>query len=99
MTPERAYKKLYEIVVIGYGICPNEKLIYDNKYITVHDYLMSVAERGGADRILSVIKNLKPNKENLLYFLYGAAHRIIKETLAENRYYKDYYINKIKDVI
>ncbi|MEX3625429.1 hypothetical protein [Viridibacillus arvi] len=93
------YEELYRIVVKENGISLNEKLSIYNKYITVQDYLIAVSERGGHDFILSLLKTMKLNPNEIRAFLKGAAANIIMNTLSGNEEYVGYYKDKLKNVV
>lgn len=90
------YDELYNIVVNHHGVNPNMKLVFNGYYLTVNDYLVAVAERGGYNRIIPVIK--MTDSENIYAFLKGAATRIIAETLAGNPDFAGYYKDKLKRI-
>lgn len=92
------YEQLAKIVYEKHGISKDAVVTFKGYSLNVDEYLMAVSERGGARRILTVLKTLPTTAGSMDMFLKGAISRIIEETITKNKNYYDYYNEKIRSV-
>ncbi|ALC85551.1 hypothetical protein AM499_06750 [Bacillus sp. FJAT-22090] len=93
------YEQLAKIVYEKqHGISKDSVFSFKGYSLNVDEYLIAVSERGGARRILSLLKALPTTAGSMEMFLKGAISRIIEETITKNKNYYDYYKEKIRRV-
>lgn len=91
------YKQLYNVVFHQFGIKPDEKIIYKNCYLTVHDYLLAVSVEDRVKNILALLKTFS-DRDEALEFLHSAISRIIKEVIVHHNNDFDFFKFRLREI-